>query len=204
MRNESQQIRFVEHADVLTAEQCMRVIETSGPRLAPSTVTGTPRYVHPARSSWECSPTEAELADLLDDAAQLESALLAATGLPPEHREPWRVLRYEPGQQYLAHHDWYPQSALHMLELGGQRSNTVMIYLCDVAVGGSTAFPKLARSFRAERGKLLAWNNVSPDGQRLQCALHAGLAPVSGNKWVLTSWYRESAYSGPRPPGVVS
>lgn len=192
-------ISFIERHGVLSAEQCRRVVDASLPHLSRSTV-GDARLgaVHPGRTSSQRVVGDAELAELLLDAGPLERALLEVTGAPPSHREPWRVVRYEPGQQYTPHCDWYAPDAEAML-LGGQRVCTAIVYLCDVAAGGLTDFPRLRRSFSPELGKLLSWRNVGPDGRPLGVTVHAGTAPVGSEKWILTSWYRQETYAGSRP-----
>uniref|UniRef100_A0A7S2A4Z6 Fe2OG dioxygenase domain-containing protein n=1 Tax=Ditylum brightwellii TaxID=49249 RepID=A0A7S2A4Z6_9STRA len=61
-----------------------------------------------------------------------------------------QILRYELGQAYIAHDDFFPvrQSADHNWnpERGGSnRMATIFLYLSDVDVGGQTVFPKLKR-----------------------------------------------------------
>ena len=48
-----------------------------------------------------------------------------------------------------------------------------------------------ARRFCPERGKLLAWNNLLPDGRPNPATLHQGMKVRRGTKYVLTKWFRE-------------
>jgi prolyl 4-hydroxylase len=192
---------FIERPNILNAEQCRCIVDTSLPQLGRSTVTGPARKVHPARTSWGCTLSDTAFPNLLLGGAQpFEYILQELIKMPIENREPWRVIRYEPGQEYKPHYDWFsPTTWPTMLAMGGQRIITVVIYLCDVSVGGTTNFPRLGRSFQAERGKLLAWNNSTPEGKPLLSTLHAGVPPVSNDKWVLSACYRQNPFTGSRP-----
>jgi prolyl 4-hydroxylase len=57
---------------------------------------------------------------------------------------------------------------------GGQRIWSIMVYLNEVEEGGGTAFPELEIEVIPERGKLLAWNNVTEQGLNYD-SLHIGL-----------------------------
>ena len=101
--------------------------------------------------------------------------------------------RYQPGQQFKLHCDWFPTDSDFWAaesRQGGQRSWTAMIYLCDVEEGGATDFPYLSFSSTPRRGTLLAWNNASPDGEPNTMTLHAGTPVVRGAKYIITKWYR--------------
>jgi prolyl 4-hydroxylase len=56
-----------------------------------------------------------------------------------ENAESMQVLRYEIGQKYDAHFDYFHDKML--LRLGGHRVATVLMYLTDVKRGGETVFP---------------------------------------------------------------
>ena len=186
-------VHFIERPNLLSIDQCRCVIDASLPHLSRSTVTGNPRPVHAGRTSWECTLQHEELAALLaEGSVPCERALQEIFNIPSDHRETWRVVRYQPGQEYTLHYDWFSNAWPDKLVNGGQRTISVIIYLCDVDEGGCTAFPRLSRSFNAERGKLLAWNNVDPNGQPLHCTIHSGVAPISGDKWILSTWYRQN------------
>lgn len=105
--------------------------------------------------------------------------------------------RYEVGQEFKLHCDWFPTDSEYWAtesSRGGQRSWTAMIYLTDVEEGGATEFPYLDFSSRPERGSLLVWNNISPDGEPNIMTLHAGTPVVRGRKYIITKWYRTRAW----------
>jgi prolyl 4-hydroxylase len=67
------------------------------------------------------------------------SLTAAATVSGPENAESLQVLRYETGQKYDAHFDYFHDR--NNLKRGGQRVATVLMYLTDVSKGGETVFP---------------------------------------------------------------
>lgn len=56
-----------------------------------------------------------------------------------ENGEDIQVLRYEPGQKYDPHYDYF--SDKENIARGGHRIATVLMYLTDVEKGGETVFP---------------------------------------------------------------
>jgi hypothetical protein len=85
--------------------------------------------------------------------------------------------RTRPGEGY---HDWH-------FENGGDsayRKLVTMLYLNDVAEGGETEFLYLHRRIQPRQGRLL----VFPAGFT---HTHRGNPPLSGDKYILTSWLEE-------------
>lgn len=56
-----------------------------------------------------------------------------------ENGEDIQVLRYEPGQKYDPHYDYFADKV--NIARGGHRIVTVLMYLSDVEKGGETVFP---------------------------------------------------------------
>lgn len=56
-----------------------------------------------------------------------------------ENGEDIQVLRYEHGQKYEPHYDYFSDKV--NIVRGGHRLATVLMYLSDVAKGGETVFP---------------------------------------------------------------
>ena len=102
--------------------------------------------------------------------------------------------RYDPGQEYKVHCDYFPPRVHYWPQIkatGGQRVWTTMIYLCDVEEGGETHFARLGLKVPPRRGTLLIWNNMLADGSPNGETLHAALPVIKGRKYVMTRWYRE-------------
>ena len=68
-----------------------------------------------------------------------------------------------------------------------------MIYLNQPEDGGATRFKTIGKTIQPETGKLLAWNNLLPDGRPNPATLHQGMKVRRGTKYILTKWFRRAA-----------
>lgn len=178
---------FLRHG-FLSAQECdtmMARIDTDAVRS--QLFSGTGNALYRTSSSCNFSPYDPLIARL----SQRIDTLLGYEG---NHGETLQGQRYEPGQEYKLHCDHFPGIAHYwptMRETGGQRCWTAMVYLCDVAAGGETVFPRLDVMIPPRRGTLLIWNNMAADGRPNGETLHAARPVERGVKYVLTKWYRE-------------
>jgi len=125
---------------------------------------------------------------------ELKRRIVALTGLDPAHGEPMQGQRYEIGQEFKAHTDYFePQGRdfAKYCSVSGQRTWTVMLYLNDVEAGGATRFKAIDKIVQPEAGKLLAWNNLRPDGTPNPSTIHHAMKVRAGLKYVITQWFRE-------------
>ena len=125
---------------------------------------------------------------------ELESDLLALHGIDAKFGEPCQGQRYDLGQEFKAHTDYFTPGGAdyeQFCSVAGQRNWTFMIYLNDVEAGGATRFKAIGKTFQPEAGKLLCWNNARPDGSVNPNTLHHGMKVRKGLKYVITKWYRE-------------
>ena len=132
----------------------------------------------------------------------LEHCISRASGMPAMHGEFIQILRYRQGEEFRPHVDYFNESGggTHQsLVDGGQRAQTVLIYMNDDYRGGSTFFPILPLDIRGHRGDLLHFHNVDSNGVGHRNSLHAGMPIVAGEKWLLSKWIRSQTY----PPRVV-
>ena len=178
--------------DFLTAEECRAIIDQARDQLEKSGLLGV-QYDNYRTSSGTWLQRE-NLPDVLDKVQDLVAAI---TRLPAENQESVQVLRYEVGQEYKEHQDfWHPDTDYYdeQMERGGQRAWSVLIYLNEVPRGGGTAFPRVGIEVEPDRGKVLAWQNTL-DGELNYDSLHAGLPVREGEKWVAVTWVREHAFT---------
>ena len=128
----------------------------------------------------------------------IEQRLAAITGLPVQNGEPLALLRYEPGDEYRPHCDFFdPQVPAQATALanGGQRLVTIIMYLCDVAAGGETVFPDAGASIEPQQGTGLLFHNCTPGGEIDRASRHAGAPVREGQKWLATKWIRERDFN---------
>lgn len=119
-------------------------------------------------------------------------------GVPLAASEPLQGQRYAAGQEFKPHTDTFEPGGydyyVHTAETG-QRTWTAMIYLNEPEEGGATRFKTIGKTVQPEAGKLLAWNNLLPDGHPNPATLHQGMKVRKGTKYILTKWFRERAPS---------
>lgn len=128
----------------------------------------------------------------------VERRLADLLGIDSTWSETIQGQRYEPGQEFREHCDWFDHTASYWpseVKRGGQRSWTAMVYLNDVEEGGVTEFPRLGVRIPPQRGVLLLWNNALPDGSPNHDTLHASRPVLRGAKYIITKWFRTRRWS---------
>lgn len=187
-RTPSTRIELFDRPQFLTPELCTRLIALIDKDRRPSTIAD-PNGDDYFRTSETCDLDGEEPA-----VRELEARLFELNGIDPDHGEPVQGQRYEVGQEFKAHTDYFEpggQDFAKYCSVAGQRTWTFMIYLNTVAAGGATRFKVVDKLFRPETGKLVCWNNHRPDGTLNAATLHHGMKVRKGVKYVITKWYRE-------------
>ena len=126
--------------------------------------------------------------------AEVDRRIAALLNLDLAASEPLQGQRYAPGQEFKPHTDTFePGGADYYIHTAdsGQRTWTAMIYLNRPEDGGATRFKTIGKTVHPETGKLLAWNNLLPDGRPNPATLHQGMKVRRGTKYILTKWFRE-------------
>lgn len=132
----------------------------------------------------------------------LECCISRLTGLPPLNGEFLQILRYRLGEEFRPHVDYFNEGgagAYQSLADGGQRAQTVLLYLNEDYTGGSTHFPKLQLEIKGSRGDMLHFHNLGADGLGHRDSLHAGRPVMADEKWLLSQWIRSESY----PPRLI-
>lgn len=125
---------------------------------------------------------------------RVEMAIADLLGIDPRHGESLQGQRYEVGQEFKAHTDYFEptgQDYQRYCSVSGQRTWTAMAYLNDVEAGGATRFKTLDKIVQPETGKLVVWNNLRTNGTVNPSTLHHAMKVRAGTKYVITKWYRE-------------
>jgi hypothetical protein len=145
---------------------------------------------HPDRNN-----AEALLVGVREDfsARWLQARMTDWLGVPLGQAEHLSLLRYEPGQEYRPHVDYFRPGVSRNLPAPepGQRVHTVFVYLDDVEAGGETEFPRLGKRVRPARGRIVHFTNCGDDGLGDRSTVHAGLPVRAGVKYLATLWTRE-------------
>lgn len=178
-------LSYTELRDVLSEEQCERLITMFGDRVQRSMVGNA---VYRTRSSIRTSSSlKIEHAELPQDVREVLSALVAKwTALPIENQERWEIIRYREGEHFGPHYDFYPRRR----KGNDPRLFSVATTLRAPLVGGALVFPTAGLRFEPERGKLVMWRNTNLDGTLAKESSHASLPVMAGTKWSLVTWVR--------------
>lgn len=129
--------------------------------------------------------------------AAIDARLAAFAGIDPRYGEPIQGQRYDVGQEFKAHTDYFDPKGADFAKycaVAGNRTWTLMVYLNEPVAGGATRFPKIGKTIQPQTGKLLAWNNRDASAQPNPASLHHGMKVRSGVKHVITKWYREKPW----------
>ena len=188
---------------VLSADLCDYLMCAAGPYLSRARVND-PAYgaelVHESRTNTFANFWLLE-GDVVTDC--VDRLVARIVGALPATGEPLSVLHYAPGEQFAPHFDYFdPDAPVHaeQLAVGGQRVTTCLIYLNDEYEGGATSFIDIGLEVRGSPGSALFWSNVAPDGAPDRNTRHAGLPPISGEKWLLSKWFRDRPQAHVRAP----
>ena len=126
----------------------------------------------------------------------LQYQIAAACGMPLDNLEAPTALRYKVGEQITNHYDYLnPRSPSYRTEIAtrGERVITFLTYLNDDYDGGATDFPVLKVRHKGKRGDGLFFWNALPTTATDDRALHAGLPPTRGEKWLVSQFVRSKA-----------
>ena len=172
--------------DLLSPDECAAVIAAIDAALAPSTVTNGPCDYRTSRTC-HLAAADASLSCALD------ARFAALIGVDPALAEPLQGQRYDQGQYFKAHTDWFAPGTAEFEEHtqpGGQRTWTLMVYLNAVEAGGETVFERLGLRVTPMEGLALAWNNLHADASPNHATLHEAMPVALGRKYVITKWFR--------------
>ncbi|TYH55932.1 hypothetical protein ES332_D09G271200v1 [Gossypium tomentosum] len=144
--------------------------------------------------------------------AGIEDKISTWTFLPKENGEDIQVLRYEYGQKYDPHYDYFVDKV--NIARGGHRTATVLMYLTNVTKGGETVFPEAEESslhttpakddlsdcakkgiaVKPRRGDALLFFSLHPNAIPDPSSLHAGCPVTEGEKWSATKWIHVDSF----------
>jgi prolyl 4-hydroxylase len=193
----------------LSDDECDFIQTIAAPTMQYSAVTLMDHDVGRPASDFRTSQT-GFLQDVNDKMVRdIDFRTASLTRVPVNHQEHVQVLRYGLDEKYDSHHDFFdPQlykndAATQDLIKNGRRNRfaTVFWYLSDVEKGGETVFPRFNRrreiSFtdcsgglrvKPQKGKVIIFYNMSPNGKVDPYSLHGACPVESGVKWAGNKW----------------
>ncbi|KAK3145765.1 hypothetical protein QOZ80_3BG0257130 [Eleusine coracana subsp. coracana] len=148
-----------------------------------------------------------------DVVAAIEKRVSAWTFLPEDNAESIQVLRYEIGQKYDAHFDYFHDKV--NLRRGGHRIATVLMYLTDVNKGGETVFPnvvgghlqykdetwsdcsKAGLAVKPKKGDAVLFFSLHLNATTDPSSLHGSCPVIEGEKWSATEWIHVRSFDNP-------
>ena len=186
--------RVVVFGGLLSDEECDAMVADAAPRLSRSetvVVDTGGNEVNPARTSQGMFFGRGET----PVCQRVEARIAALLNWPVVNGEGLQVLHYRPGAEYKPHHDYFDPAQPGMaavLQRGGQRVATLVMYLNTPQQGGGTTFPDVSLEVAPIKGNAVFFSYDRPHS--ITRTLHGGAPVIAGDKWVATKWLREGEF----------
>ncbi|WAT15247.1 prolyl hydroxylase family protein [Xanthomonas fragariae] len=114
-------------------------------------------------------------------------------GIKQDNLEHIQVVRYGAGADFVPHHDYFDiglSATEALLQQGGNRIGSMLLYLNTPQAGGTTVFSDVEIDVVPQCGSALYFGYPNPDPSSL--TLHAGAPVLAGEKWLATFFVRQS------------
>ena len=174
--------------EFLSPAECTRLVALGSHHLRPSTLA------YASSDSAFRTSTTADLCHLKSPVATgIDDKICRTIGIRPSYSEGIQAQRYDVGQQFKQHADYFEPNTIVFQKFAGVRGNrtwTLMVYLNDGMEGGATRFPLLDLVVQPKLGMALLWNNLREDGSPNRDTEHAGEPVTRGHKVIITKWFR--------------
>jgi prolyl 4-hydroxylase len=181
-------------SNLLSRAECDALIEAARPRLLRSRTVDTQtggEELNRDRTSDGMFFTRAENAVV----QRVEARVARLLRWPVQNFEGMQVLRYRRGAQYRPHYDYFDPgepATPALLQRGGQRVATLIMYLQEPGRGGATVFPDASISVPPLRGSAVFFGY--PHANPASLSLHGGKPVEAGEKWIATLWLRQQPF----------
>ena len=187
-KQDTDKVQLYTLVDFLSASECARLVTLCSHHLRPSTLA------YASNDSAFRTSTTADLCHLKSPVALgIDDKICRTLGVRAEYSEGIQAQRYDVGQQFKAHCDWFEPGTHAYQKFAGVRGNrtwTFMVYLNDGMEGGATRFTKLDLAIQPRAGMALLWNNLNADGTPNRDTEHSGEPVTRGHKTIITKWFR--------------
>ncbi len=187
--------RVVVFGGLLSDEECEALIELAKPRLARSLTVDTDtggEEINADRTSNGMFFQRAEN----ELVRRIEARIARLVNWPQENGEGLQILHYRPGTEYKPHYDYFDPAqpgTPSILQRGGQRVGTLVMYLDEPEKGGGTVFPDVHLEVAPKRGNAVFFTYERPHPSTR--TLHGGSPVLAGEKWIATKWLRERRFA---------
>jgi len=186
--------RVVVFGHLMSDEECEQLMALAAPRLSRS------ETVHNATGGSEVNAARTSDGMFFERGEaplikRVEARIAELLRWPVENGEGLQILRYRPGAEYKPHNDYFDpvhSGTPRILERGGQRVGTLVMYLNTPDGGGATTFPDVGLDVAPVRGNAVFFSYDRPHASTK--TLHGGAPVTAGEKWVATKWMREGVF----------
>lgn len=186
--------RIVVFSNLLSPEECDALIAAARPRMARSLTVATKtggEEINDDRTSDGMFFQRGESPVI----QRIEERIARLLNWPLENGEGVQVLHYRPGAEYKPHYDYFDPGepgTPTIVQRGGQRVGTLVMYLNTPEKGGGTIFPDIHLEVAPQRGNAVFFSYERPHPSTR--TLHGGAPVVAGEKWIATKWLREREF----------
>jgi len=205
------QPRIMYVRNILTPEQALSIVEAARPQVEASVVGDQLPELFRFKVRFKNPQAQAKSAIRTSSGTFLQSpeqvhlpgnqilrqVAAAIVGVPDSNIEATQVLRYEKGQFYREHPDYFSKF-LHPsnFQNGGQRIATLFCWLTTVSKGGHSTFPRVPMSFPPIQGNGVLFYSVDKSGIEDEYSFHSGEPPECDNctKWLAVLWIRQHTF----------
>ncbi|MGH8857693.1 MAG: 2OG-Fe(II) oxygenase [Polaromonas sp.] len=181
--------------NLLSPAECAALVEAARPRLSRSLTVDTKtggEELNRDRTSQGMFFMRGENTVV----RRVEARIARLLRWPVQNGEGLQVLRYRQGAQYKPHYDYFDPrepGTPAMLQRGGQRVASLIMYLQEPDQGGATVFPDIGLQVAPQRGHAVFFSYARAHPTSL--TLHGGAPVMAGEKWIATKWLREREFS---------
>jgi prolyl 4-hydroxylase len=187
-RVENEQLQLYTLDDFMSPRECARLVALMNHHLRPSTLS----YASDDKAFR--TSTTADLCHLKSPlASSIDQKICRTLGIRVEYSEGIQAQRYDVGQQFKPHWDYFPPDSDVYRRLAGIRGNrtwTFMVYLNEGMEGGATRFTRIDHAVQPKLGMAVIWNNLKLDGTPNEATMHCGEPVTAGHKLIITKWFR--------------
>lgn len=186
--------RVVVFSQLLSPDECDALIAAARPRMARSLTVATKtggEEINDDRTSDGMFFQRGETALI----QRIEERIARLLRWPIENGEGLQVLHYRPGAEYKPHYDYFDPAepgTPTIVQRGGQRVGTLVMYLNTPEKGGGTTFPDVHLEVAPQRGNAVFFSYERPHPSTR--TLHGGAPVMVGEKWIATKWLREREF----------